>query len=124
MIVERMSGTSIIISVSPCQRRTAVRNDQHHIDLFRRRFAEVAAAIGDQADRRGIFLSRLLDNVEWEYGWAVRLGLVKVEARTQQRTPKGVLSVVDRLGARQRDGHRRLMRGHRPAEALHLELVR
>jgi len=63
-------------------------DDQHRIEFYRRHFAEVATAIADGSNCRGIFVWSLLDNLEWEYGWAVRFGLVKVDSRTQQRTPK------------------------------------
>ena len=63
-------------------------DDQYRIDFYRRHFAEVHRAIGDGCNCTGVFAWSLLDNIEWEYGWAVRFGLVKVDSATGERTPK------------------------------------
>jgi beta-glucosidase len=39
-------------------------------------------------DVRGYFVWSLLDNFEWAYGYEKRFGVVHVDYRTQQRTPK------------------------------------
>jgi len=45
-----------------------------------------AAAAG--ADIRGYFVWSLLDNFEWDFGYAVRFGLTYIDYPTQRRTPK------------------------------------
>ena len=39
-------------------------------------------------DVRGYFLWSLMDNFEWNSGYAKRFGIVYVDYATQQRTPK------------------------------------
>lgn len=67
-------------------------DDRYRIDFYRRHFAALHRAIADGCDCRGIFAWSLLDNIEWEWGWAVRFGLVKVDSRTAERTSKASLA--------------------------------
>lgn len=60
-------------------RRTAYL--QMHVDA-------VAQAMALGADVAGYFCWSLLDNFEWDSGYAKRFGLVHVDYATQQRTPK------------------------------------
>jgi beta-glucosidase len=46
------------------------------------------AAIAAGVDLRGYFAWSLLDNFEWNYGYAKRFGIVHVDHATQRRTPK------------------------------------
>jgi beta-glucosidase len=39
-------------------------------------------------DLRGYFAWSLLDNFEWNYGYAKRFGIVHIDRETQRRTPK------------------------------------
>ncbi|MBN8809319.1 MAG: glycoside hydrolase family 1 protein [Sphingomonas sp.] len=50
--------------------------------------AEVAKCIADGIDVKGYLYWSLLDNFEWTSGYAKRFGLVSVDRRTFQRTPK------------------------------------
>ncbi|MET0982146.1 MAG: family 1 glycosylhydrolase, partial [Telluria sp.] len=50
--------------------------------------AALQAAIDQGVDVRGYFLWSLLDNFEWNSGYAKRFGVVHVDYATQQRTPK------------------------------------
>jgi beta-glucosidase len=45
-------------------------------------------AVAAGADVRGYFIWSLLDNFEWDSGYAVRFGLAYVDYTTQRRTPK------------------------------------
>jgi len=45
-------------------------------------------AVAAGADVRGYFIWSLLDNFEWDSGYAVRFGLTYVDYKTQQRIPK------------------------------------
>ncbi len=54
---------------------------QGHLDA-------VAKAIALGADVRGYFYWSLLDNFEWDSGYAKRFGLFRVDYDTQRRTPK------------------------------------
>ncbi len=50
--------------------------------------AEAARALEDGCDLRGYFYWSLLDNFEWSYGYAKRLGIVFVDFDTQERIVK------------------------------------
>ena len=54
---------------------------QAHLDA-------VAKAIAMGVDVRGYFYWSLLDNFEWDSGYAKRFGLFRVDYDTQARTPK------------------------------------
>jgi beta-glucosidase len=45
-------------------------------------------AIAQGVDLRGYFCWSLLDNFEWAEGYAKRFGLIRVDFKTQERTPK------------------------------------
>ena len=55
--------------------------------------AQVARAINDGADVRGLYHWSLVDNFEWAEGWALRFGLIAMDEKTQARTvrPSGRL---------------------------------
>lgn len=42
----------------------------------------------DGSDVRGCFVWSLLDNLEWSSGFGCRMGLLRVDHRTQHRTVK------------------------------------
>jgi beta-glucosidase len=63
-------------------------NDAGRIDYVRRHLEALAAAREEGVDVRGYFYWSLLDNYEWDSGYAKRFGLVHVDYTTQQRTPK------------------------------------
>jgi beta-glucosidase len=46
------------------------------------------AAIAGGVDLRGYYYWTLVDNFEWAEGWHMRFGLVALDERTQQRTPR------------------------------------
>lgn len=54
---------------------------------------EVWHAIQSGVDVRGYFFWSLIDNWEWEKGFAAKFGLVEVDFATQERTPRGSYSV-------------------------------
>ena len=62
--------------------------DPQRIAYLNRHFAAVAGAIDQGVDVRGYFLWSLMDNFEWSFGYERRFGIVHVDYRTQQRTPK------------------------------------
>jgi beta-glucosidase len=63
-------------------------NDPERIDYLGRHFAAAGAAIDAGVDVRGYFVWSLLDNFEWDSGYAMRFGLVYVDYPTQRRIPK------------------------------------
>jgi beta-glucosidase len=54
---------------------------QRHLQMVRR-------AIASGVPVKGYFVWSLLDNFEWSFGYSKRFGIVHVDYRTQQRTPK------------------------------------
>jgi len=62
--------------------------DSQRISYLRRHLEKVWEAILLGVPVQGYFVWSLLDNFEWTYGTSKRFGLVYVDYRTQQRTPK------------------------------------
>ncbi len=71
---------------------------------LRAHVAAVAQAIALGADVSGYFAWSLLDNFEWDSGYAKRFGLVHVDYVTQQRTPKESAHWYRRFIAAQKAG--------------------
>ncbi|HVR42140.1 MAG TPA: GH1 family beta-glucosidase [Thermoanaerobaculia bacterium] len=62
--------------------------DPLRIHYLRTHLLAAAEAIRGGVDLRGYFVWSLMDNFEWSLGYAQRFGIVHVDYRTQQRTPK------------------------------------
>jgi beta-glucosidase len=62
--------------------------DTQRIDYLSRHLDAIAQARRAGVDVQGFFYWSLLDNYEWDSGYAKRFGLVHVDYTTQQRTPK------------------------------------
>jgi beta-glucosidase len=62
--------------------------DDERTDYLAAHVRAVAAAVRRGVDVRGYFAWSLLDNFEWSYGYDKRFGIVRVDYRTQRRTPK------------------------------------
>ena len=62
--------------------------DGARIDYLRSHLLALARAMELGADVRGYFYWSLLDNFEWNSGYAKRFGLVHVDYASQRRTPK------------------------------------
>jgi beta-glucosidase len=62
--------------------------DAKRIDFVQRHLAAMKAAMDAGVNIEGYFLWSLLDNFEWNSGYAKRFGIVHVDYATQVRTPK------------------------------------
>ena len=62
--------------------------DDARVSYLRDHVGALNAAVAAGADVRGYFVWSLLDNFEWDSGYAVRFGLAYVDYPTQKRTPK------------------------------------
>jgi beta-glucosidase len=62
--------------------------DDERVAYLQAHLATLAEAIQRGLDVRGYFVWSVLDNFEWEYGYALRFGLVYVDYTTQKRIPK------------------------------------
>ena len=63
-------------------------DDGARIDFVARHLAALQAAMDQGVNVQGYFLWSLLDNFEWNSGYAKRFGIVHVDYATQKRTPK------------------------------------
>ncbi|MEM7022437.1 MAG: GH1 family beta-glucosidase [Pseudomonadota bacterium] len=63
-------------------------HDRDRIAFFDGYLGAVAQAIDEGLDVRGYFIWSLLDNYEWNKGYATRFGIVRVEYETLERRPK------------------------------------
>ncbi len=63
-------------------------NDTGRIDFLSRYIAQLERSIADGVDVRGYFQWSIMDNFEWAEGYKMRFGLVHVDYRTLERTPK------------------------------------
>lgn len=63
-------------------------HDPLRISYLRRHLRAVHEALQRGVDVRGYFVWSLLDNLEWSLGFAKRFGIVHVDYRTLERTPK------------------------------------
>ncbi|WEF33078.1 GH1 family beta-glucosidase [Pseudoduganella chitinolytica] len=62
--------------------------DNKRIEFVQRHLGALQEAMRQGVDVRGYFLWSLLDNFEWNSGYAKRFGIVHVDYATQKRTPK------------------------------------
>jgi beta-glucosidase len=62
--------------------------DPRRVDYLRSHLSALARAVADGVDVRRYFAWSMLDNFEWEHGFAKRFGLVYVDYATQRRVPK------------------------------------
>ena len=81
-------------------------DDASRIDFVQRHLDALRAAMDQGVDVQGYFLWSLLDNFEWNSGYAKRFGIVHVDYATQQRTPKASALWYRDFVAAQRSGQR------------------
>lgn len=62
--------------------------DMQRVAFLFDHLAHAADVIADGIPLRGYFVWSLLDNLEWNLGYAMRMGIVHVDHLTQRRTPK------------------------------------
>jgi beta-glucosidase len=65
-----------------------VVTDEDRLDYHRRYLAQVGRAVADGVPVEGYFAWSLLDNFEWQFGYDMRFGLVRVDFDSQRRTRK------------------------------------
>ena len=63
-------------------------DDPLRVQYYRDHLRAAYDAMRQGVDLRGYFAWSLLDNFEWSLGYGKRFGIVHVDYRTQQRTPK------------------------------------
>lgn len=78
------NGLGLVDESGPCGPYDDIVRVEH-IDAVLDDLAEVIAS---GIDVRGFYIWSLMDNVQWNYGFTQRFGLVHVDAQTLVRTPK------------------------------------
>jgi len=63
-------------------------HDEERAAFLREHLAAARAAIAAGVRLRGYFVWSLLDNFEWSEGYSRRFGIVRVDFKSQRRTPK------------------------------------
>ena len=76
----------LVEGISPIKNGFVI--DADRIDFFRAYIGALNQAASLGADVRGYFVWSLLDNFEWDAGYAVRFGLIYIDYPTQRRIPK------------------------------------
>jgi beta-glucosidase len=76
--------------------------DTDRIMFLRAYLTQLQRATADGVPVRGYFQWSLMDNFEWMAGFGNRFGLVYVDFKTQQRTPKLSASFFRETAARNR----------------------
>ena len=72
----------------------ATADDSRREEFIRRALGGVQDCIADGLPVKGYFHWSLLDNFEWQKGFAMTFGLIAVDRRTQKRYPKESLKVL------------------------------
>ena len=78
----------------------ATGDDSRRVEFIRRALRGVENCLADGIPVRGYCHWSLLDNFEWQKGYAMRFGLIAVNRETLERTPKESLSVLGSFAAR------------------------
>nr|WP_314860098.1 GH1 family beta-glucosidase [uncultured Undibacterium sp.] len=73
---------------SPDRVEEGTVHDQNRIDFVRMHIEAITVAMQKGVDIRGYFYWSLLDNFEWNSGYAKRFGLIHVDYQSQKRTLK------------------------------------
>lgn len=79
----------------------AVSDDSRRVSYIEKATDGVKECIRDGIPVKGYFYWSLLDNFEWQKGYSMTFGLVKVDRRTMEREPKESLRVLGNLAPRE-----------------------
>ena len=75
----------------------ATSDDSRRCAFIQEAFAGVQQAVANGASVTGYLHWSLLDNFEWQAGYAKTFGLIAVDRKTQKRCPKESLAVLGSL---------------------------
>ena len=73
---------------------TAMADDSRRCEFIKTAVAGVKNCIDDRIPVKGYFYWSLMDNFEWQKGYAMQFGLVAVDRKTMERTPKPSLALL------------------------------
>jgi beta-glucosidase len=88
--VNKHTALPIIVTENGC----AVDDDSRRVEFLRRALAGVKNCVDDGIPVKGYCCWSLLDNFEWQQGFAVPFGLIAVDRKTQKRIPKESLNFL------------------------------
>ena len=72
----------------------ATADDTRRVAFIQRALAGVQHCVADGLPVKGYFHWSLMDNFEWQKGFAMNFGLIAVDRATMARTPKPSLAVL------------------------------
>ncbi len=83
-------GGSLIVT----ENGVAVSDDSRRIEFIRRALSGVEKCLADGIPVKGYCYWSLMDNFEWQKGFSMTFGLIAIDRRTQNRTPKKSLAFL------------------------------
>jgi beta-glucosidase len=91
--VSKHTSLPIIVTENGC----ATDDDSRRVEFLRRALTGVKNCVDDGLPVKGYCCWSLLDNFEWQQGFAVTFGLIAVDRETQRRVPKPSLAFLGSL---------------------------
>lgn len=79
-----VAGVPIIVT----ENGLSSTDDSRRLEYFQRALRCVADSLDSGIDARGYFCWSAFDNFEWVSGYGPKFGIIAVDRKTQQRTPK------------------------------------
>jgi beta-glucosidase len=89
-LVYKKTALPIIVTENGC----ATGDDTRRIEFLRRALEGVKNCIDGGLPVKGYCCWSLLDNFEWQKGFAITFGLIAIDRKTQQRNPKPSLAFL------------------------------
>ncbi len=80
----RVTGIPIIVT----ENGFSTTDDSRRLEYFQRALRSVASCLEAGIDVRGYICWSAFDNFEWNSGYTPKFGIIEVDRKTQQRTPK------------------------------------
>lgn len=98
-VAKELPGKEIIVT----ENGLSTLDDSRRVEFIRRATAGIAACAEDGIPVSGYIYWSLLDNFEWQEGFAKNFGLIGVDRTTQQRFPRESLYELGRIAAEARE---------------------
>lgn len=92
--VIRRVAKQISIPILVTENGIGTADDNRRIEYIRRALKGVQECIADRIDVKGYLHWSILDNFEWQEGYAKTFGLIAVDRTTQERMPKPSLAYL------------------------------
>jgi len=92
----KQTGVPILVT----ENGIATDDDSRRVEYYQRAVAGLKAAIDEGVDVRGYVAWSLIDNFEWQSGYAPKFGIVAVDRETQKRTIKPSGAILGNIARR------------------------